>query len=565
MIKNKKLLLHDIAIFTIMAVLAACGLIYEYLLSHYSGRVLGAIEQVIFAMIGIMIVAMGFGAFAARLIKRPFTAFVWLELGIAVLGSTSVLIIASAISFSELFPRIIAEVFAMPPDLIPKGNLFAWINQTAHLLPYFMGFILGFFIGMEIPLVARIREHLYGQHLEHNVGSIYGADYIGAGIGAAIWVLLMLSIETIHAAALTACANLLVGCLFLIIYKQNIQHWKIACLMHVFVLGLIILIWEYGVEWDKAMEDMLYQDKVVYRMNTKYQHITITERIMNPYKPKVFTFYINGRTQFSSFDEKIYHSLLVHPAMAISARHDNILVIGGGDGLAVREILYWQPKSVLLIDLDEKIIDLFSKPQFVDGQQINKRLITLNQHAFNDSRVKVLINDAFLAIDDLLNQEKTFDTIIIDLPDPSHPDLNKLYSTRFYSKLWYLLAGDGAMVVQSTSPYHAKRTFISIGKTIKHANFNHVEQYHHNVPSFGEWGWTIATKQGQAPKSRIKNLPTLAIDNNWITKGVMLAAFEFSKNYFLNQKIIKINRLGSNIIYQYHHQDWEIEQGILFE
>ncbi|MEO1879445.1 MAG: hypothetical protein ABGX40_05650, partial [Methylococcales bacterium] len=122
--------------------------------------------------------------------------------------------------------------------------------------------------------------------------------------------------------------------------------------------------------------------------------------------------------------------------------------------------------------------------------------------------------------------------------------------------------GDGAMVVQSTSPYHAKNTFISIGKTIKHAGFKHVQQFHHNVPSFGEWGFSIATKNGLPAKQRLQNLTLWPVDDGWTTKGLVLAAFEFGKYFYQQADEIKVNRLGSMVAYQYHHADWQQEIGL---
>jgi spermine synthase (EC 2.5.1.22) len=118
------------------------------------------------------------------------------------------------------------------------------------------------------------------------------------------------------------------------------------------------------------------------------------------------------------------------------------------------------------------------------------------------------------------------------------------------------------MVVQSTSPYHAKNTFISIGKTIKHAGFKHVQQFHHNVPSFGEWGFSIATKNGLPAKQRLQNLTLWPVDDGWTTKGLVLAAFEFGKYFYQQADEIKVNRLGSMVAYQYHHADWQQEIGL---
>ncbi len=554
--------LHDFVLFAIMGILAGCGLIYEYLLSHYAGRVLGAVEQVIFAMIGIMIVSMGIGAFAARIFKSYFNAFAWLEVTIALIGASSVLVLAATTALANLFPQILMQTFSLPPDLIPRGGMITWASNIASVMPYIAGFILGFLIGMEIPLIANIREELYGEHIKHNTGSIYGVDYIGAGIGAAIWVLFMLNMPPAIAAVITASANLLVGLLFYLVYRKRIRFGALVIAAHVLVGIIIAVIAINGTTWDNAMEDLLYKDKVIFSYNSKYQHVTITERIMDPAKPKIISLFINGRSQFASNDEKIYHSMLVAPVMNASARHDHILIIGGGDGLALREVLRWQPKSVDLIDIDKTIVDFFTIPYIENGKEINKPLLKLNQHSFSDPRVHTHFGDAFIKVDKLIREGRLYDSIIVDLPDPSHPDLNKLYSARFYAKLKTLLTGDGALVVQSTSPYHAKNTFLCIGKTVQYAGFMHVEQYHHNVPSFGEWGWTIATKNGLSARARIAQKDKLEIDDGWSTKGVILAAFEFNKHYFEHLDTIKVNRINNQAAYQYHLIDWEKQQGI---
>lgn len=552
---------HDFVLFAIMGILAGCGLIYEYLLSHYAGRILGAVEQVIFAMIGVMIVSMGLGAFAARVFKSYFNAFAWLELSIALIGGSSVLILAATTALANIFPQLLMQTFSMPPDLIPRGGMIAWANNIASVMPYVIGFFLGFLIGMEIPLIASIRESLYGEHVENNTGSVYGADYIGAGIGAGLWVVFMLSLPPTTAAVITASVNLVIGLLFYAIYRKRIKLGVIVVLSHLVVAGAIGVIAVKGTQWDNAMEDLLYKDKVIYSYNTQYQHVTITERVMDPLKPKIISMFINGRAQFASNDEVIYHSMLVSPVMHASARHDNVLIIGGGDGLALRDVLRWQPKAVDLIDIDEEIIKFFTTPRMENGVVINQAILDLNERSFSDQRVRTHFGDAFLKVDKLIQQGRLYDSIIVDLPDPSHPDLNKLYSARFYAKLKSLLAGDGAMVVQSTSPYHAKNTFLSIGKTVKYSGFLHVEQYHHNVPSFGEWGWTIATKNGVSGRARIAQKEAIEVDDGWTTLGVILAAFEFNKHYFDELDSIKINRINNQAAHQYHVTDWQKQQG----
>jgi len=201
-----------------MAVLAGCGLIYEYLLSHYAGRVLGVMESTIYTMIGLMIVSMGLGAFAARKVRCAYNGFVYLELIIALLGTSAILFIGALIAVTQTLPHIIADMFSLPPDMLPQGGIFNQLSFLAINSPYFFGVILGFFIGMEIPLIARIREQIHGQHLANNLGTIYGADYIGAGLGAAIWVVFLLSIDISKAAALTASLNLVAGAFFILRY-----------------------------------------------------------------------------------------------------------------------------------------------------------------------------------------------------------------------------------------------------------------------------------------------------------------------------------------------------------
>jgi len=553
---------HDTFLILAMAILAGCGLIYEYLLSHYAGRVLGAMESTIYAMIGLMIVAMGLGAFAARNIKCAFNGFVWLELTIAILGSLSILIIGGFIAITQTFPLIISDMFSLPPDALPRGGIFKQLSFIAFNSPYFFGFLLGFFIGMEIPLIARIREEIHEKHLKNNIGTIYGADYIGAGIGAAIWVLFLLTIDISKASALTAALNLLVGTMFIAYYWHKLNWKKTIVSLHIILFIIVGVVYQQGNTWLNQMSNLLYIDKVVYTDKTRFQQLTFTQRYMGAEQSNVISFYLNGRLQFTSSDEFIYHSYLVTPVLAGSARHDNILIVGGGDGLALRDVLQWSPEHVTLIDLDDELIDIFTTPEDKLPPKLAKHITELNQKSLQDKKVNVIKSDAFIAIDELLAQGKVFDAIIVDLPDPSHPDLNKLYSVNFYARLKQMLAGDGLIGVQSTSPYHAKNSFISVLKTLEAANYSSVQQYHDNVPSFGEWGWTIASKMGASPLQRLKALDELPVEHFWLTLPMIQSAFEFPHNFYRDREEIPINYLGSHAIYQLHQNAWQDQQGL---
>ncbi|MCO7251685.1 polyamine aminopropyltransferase [Pseudoalteromonas sp. Ps84H-4] len=555
------LLGHDFLLITVMAVLAGCGLIYEYLLSHYAGRVLGSVESAIYAMIGTMIVAMGIGAFLARWFKDAFTAFAWLESIIALVGMGCILAIASVIAVSYSLPHIFSEIFNLPPDTVLNGYVFEKLQEWSRFLPYVFGLLLGLLIGMEIPLIARIRQQVYGRFLENNAGTIYGADYIGAGVGAAIWVSIMLAMPIMQAAAWTALFNIIAGLVFLWRYHQHVRFAKLLLICHGLLLVFFAFVLVLGTSWMKNLSNVLYKDKVIYSQATKYQHLVLTERLSRNQPNAITDLYLNGRLQFSSVDEQIYHSMLVYPAMLASNRHDRVLIIGGGDGLALRDVLKWPVKHVTLVDLDGQLLNLFGNDvgDYDAPEEIRTRLTTLNNHSMSDPRADIRIADAFLEVEAMLAKGERFDTILIDLPDPNHPDLNKMYSDYFYNHVRQLLAPDGAVAVQSTSPYHAKKAFLSIAKTMKAAGFGYVEQYQQNIPSFGQWGWTIATTAGKSASQRIREINELPVPSRWVSKEYLLASFVFPNHFFEQVNTIEVNRLGSGTLYDYYRQAWQVE------
>ena len=552
----------DIAVIVMTGVLAGCGLVYEYLLASTAGRILGAVESVIFAMIGLMIVAMGVGAFLSRFIARPFAGFAWLEVVIAVLGGFSVLLMGAVAAATVLLPQAIAETYGMPPDLVPQGALVAAFRSAGEIAPYALGALVGVLVGMEIPLLARIRQSFHADALVHNTGTIYGADYIGAGIGAALWVAVMLAMDPVRAAYLTAAVNLVVGVAFIVRYRRRIAWFAPILGLHAAAgLGLAAVAQE-GAGWARAMEDVLYTDRVVYAANTDHQRVAVTRRLVDAGAPPVVGLYLNGRLQFSSADEHVYHAFLTYPALAAAARREHVLVIGGGDGLAVRDILRWGPRSVTVLDLDRELVELFTSPRFEDGRFVNRELLELNGFAFGDPRVGVRFGDAFVGVDALLGEGRTFDSVIVDLPDPGHPDLARLYSVAFYRKLRLLLAADGTLAVQSTSPYFARDAFLCIGRTVEAAGFGHVDQYAQNVPSLGQWGWTVATPRGPSARERLGRLAALPVDDGFMTRDLLLGAFAFPQGFFDGRGGIAASRLDNAAIYHYYLRGWEEAAGV---
>ena len=572
---SRRTRLHDVVLLGAMGVVAACGLVYEYLMAHYAGRILGAVEPTLYAMIGLMIVAMGLGAFAAKWIAAIYRGFAWLELSIALLGGTSVLLLSGVVAVTYSLPEWLRSVYGLDVAVPLDGGFVAALVASSRVLPFVAGFLIGFLIGMEIPLIARVREHVHAQHLQHNLGTVYGADYIGAGVGAAIWVLVCLKLPIVYAAVGAAAANTLVGAGFLIVYRAELKPLRWLWTGHVGLALLLVALAVFGTEWMANLGDTLFKDRVVHRLQTPYQNVVITKRHVAAGKPDVLSLYINGALQFASNDERIYHAHLTAPAMLAAHRRDRVLVLGGGDGLALRDILRWQPRSVTLVDIDPQLLRLFrGDGNGSDGDEerapawLGRALLALNHGALADPRVQIIEGDAFIEVERLAALGERFDVVIADLPDPNHPDLDRLYSDYFYVRVRQLLSPDGAFVTQSTSAYHAKSAFLSIGKTLAHAGFD-VEQYHANVPSFGEWGFSIGTvaskgSQGGTLASARIAAAQVAIPDGWLDKEQIAAAFVFPVGFYDEAPEIRINRLGNHVVYNYHQQAWQRDRGVFF-
>ncbi len=558
-----RLRLHDAALIGAMGLVAACGLVYEYLLAHYAGRILGAVEPTIYTMIGLMIVAMGLGAFAAKWISAIYRGFAWLELGIALLGGASVLALSAAVAVAYSLPEWLRAVYNVDVFVSMDGAAADSLIAFSRVLPFAMGALIGFLIGMEIPLIARVREHVHARRLEHNLGTMYGADYIGAGIGAAIWVLVCLKLPIMYAAVGAAAVNTAVGFGFLLVYRKSLAPARWLWIGHAALAMLLVVLAVFGPLWIERLGDSLFQDRVVHRLQTPYQNVVITKRHVTAGRPDVLSLYINGRLQFASNDERIYHAYLTTPAMLAAYRRERVLILGGGDGLALRDVLRWDARSVTLVDIDAGLLRLFQGADAEAPAWLGRALTELNEDAFLDDRVTVVEADAFVEAERLAAAGERFDVVIADLPDPSHPDLNRLYSDYFFGRVRQLLSADGAFVTQSTSPFHAREAFVSIGKTVAAAGFQ-TEQYHANVPSFGEWGWTIGTVTGKPASVRIAEAGIDATPDGWLDGPIIAAAFAFPSGFFEALDTIRVNRLGTHAVYDYHQVAWRTYEGVFF-
>jgi spermidine synthase len=278
-------------------------------------------------------------------------------------------------------------------------------------------------------------------------------------------------------------------------------------------------------------ESMSYSDKIIFSKSSPYQRIVLTKGNRD------IRLFLNGNLQFSSADEYRYHEALIHPGLQAVKNPQRVLVLGGGDGLAVREILkYPGLKDITLVDLDKEITHLFSS---------NPILTDLNKHSLESPKVKVINADAFQW---LKNNKEKFDFIAVDVPDPSTYSVGKLYTSTFYKVLFKSLAEEGVVIVQSTSPFVAPKSFWCINNTLEAVGF-HTIPYHTYIPSFGDWGYIMAMKH----QSYI--IPdTFINDLRFINKSTFSEMINFPKD--VPKLSTEVNKLNNQVLVNYFEDEW---------
>ncbi len=296
------------------------------------------------------------------------------------------------------------------------------------------------------------------------------------------------------------------------------------------LLIIIIVFLCIGKILTNNIEKGLYRDDVILSKHTPYQNIVITK-----HKDDIRLF-LDGNLQFSSMDEYRYHEALVHIPMMYAKNHSRVLILGGGDGLAARELLkYNDIEEIVLVDIDKEMTDLCSN---------NKQIVELNNNSLKDDKVTIINEDGYIYVQE--NQKK-FDVIIIDFPDPNNENLNKLYTNVFYNYIKANLNKNGVMVCQSTSPYYAKKSFWCINKTIK-SQFDTVIPYHLQVPSFGEWGFNVAFNG----ENQIKDL---VIETQYLNSENINSMFVFGKDEIISLDKIEENNMFKPTLITYYNEE----------
>ena len=492
-------------LFLNVLVIATCGLVYELLAGTLASYVLGDSITQFSLIIGIYLFAMGVGSWLSRFIDNALARrFIDVELAVAILGGTSAPLLFLA---------------------------FAHVSYFYPLL-YLIVFGIGVLVGLEIPLLMRIlKDNLDFKEL---VSRVLAFDYIGALVASLLFpILLVPKLGLVRTSLLFGMFNAGVG-LWGTWLMRSLIKGSVSSLRVKSVIVLVILLVGF-IKADRLTsiaEDQLFADDIIYAKTTPYQRIVITRGRAG------FQLFLNGNLQFSSTDEYRYHEALVHPAMiAAGGSPRRVLVLGGGDGLALREILkYKSVETVTLVDLDPDMTKLSSRfPPLAD----------LNKHSFDDPRVTVINKDAMIWLEEDMTP---FDAAIVDFPDPNNFALGKLYTTRFYRLLKARLTNDAAVTIQCTSPLFARTSFWCIIRTIEAAGFQ-VKPYQAAVPSFGIWGFALARLVSFDPPIRAP-AGLRFLDDQALTSLFVLPTDIASVP-------VEINRLDNQSLVRYYEGEWK--------
>ncbi len=488
-------------IFVTVFLLSTCGLAYQLLAGAVASYVLGDSVTQFSLVVGAFLSAMGAGAYLSKSVEPPGRLFVEASLAAAMVGGTSCELLLIT------FPR------------------------SAFFRPVLYGVVLatGVLIGVALPLLLRVlRRQMV---LKDLAARALAVDYVGAVVGSlALSMLALPKLGLARTALLFGVAQCFAALLATYALGPSVgpPRWlRVKCLLSAALLFTLFLL---SPRLAPIAEDAMFPDPVVYAKKSAYQRIVVTSGRGS------MQLFLDGNLQFASVDEHRYHEALVHPALSSAVSRNRVLVLGGGDGLAVREILrYPDVRSVTLVDLD---------PAMTEMALGFDPVVRLNRNSLRDRRVTVVNDDAMVW---LTRGAERFDAVIVDFPDPNHFSLGKLYTTRFYALLRARLNTGAVVVVQSTSPLAARQSFWCVSTTMEAAGFR-TRAYHASVPSFGEWGYVLATLDAPRPFARLPQ------GLRYLTDELLPTLFVFPPD--MARVETAVNRLNNQVLVQYYDREW---------
>ena len=444
-----------LTLLTSVFLVAACGLIYELLLATISSYLIGSSVTQFSLCIGVFIGAMGIGSYVSQFVTAHLLRwFLTVEILLAVVGGVSAWALFGA---------------------------YAYLGGLYYGVLFLLIGLIGALVGIELPLLTRLLSQ-YGA-LKDTIAQALSFDYVGSLLGSVAFPLVLLpALGMTRTAFVVGLLNLGIAVWNLRVFAPRLQSIRPPLLLCGFLavfLGFGLVVADQA---SRFFEKRLYDDEILFARQTPYQKIVVT-RFREDLR-----LYLDGNLQFSSLDEHRYHESLVHPVMSLAVSQESVLVLGGGDGMAVREILKWPGvKKVVLVDIDPAMTKI---ARTYPGIKVE------NGAALDDTRVMLVHEDAFTY---LMKSAALYSVIIADLPDPNNEALAKLYSREFYGMIRRRLAPGGALVTQATSPLFARDAFWCIERTVAAAGFA-TTPYHVYVPSFGDWGFILAKDSAAPPK-----------------------------------------------------------------
>lgn len=459
----------------VILVTAAAAIIYELLIGTQSVYLNGDSALQFSLTIGVFLAAMGAGAFFVRDPQGDITArLVRIEIAVALLGGVSGLLLYA-----------VHATFA-------AGYLPAMVALVATL---------GILVGMELPLLAELLRR--GGGVRGAFASALAVDYVGSLVGSLVFPLVLLpTLGVVKTALFTGGVNLLVVVL-LLPGMPTAQRRRTLVAVGAAGSALLVAAVLAG-RWVGWFEQRIYRDEILLAQTTRFQRIVVTR-----YRDDV-RLYSDKELQFSSRDEYRYHEALIHPALAMVRHPERVLVIGGGDGLGVRELLKdRRVNAVTLVDIDPAMTDL--------GRTFAP-VVALNRNALHDPRVEVVNADGFAFAN---RGNEPYDVIVLDLPDPRTEVLARLYSREFYARLLRRLNPEGVLVTQAGSPYYTRESYWSIVATLRALGLA-THPYRINVPAFGEWGFVAASR-----KSHHWDALRLPLSRRYLTEPMLQQAARF--------------------------------------
>ena len=487
-------------------VVASCGLAYELVSAALASYLLGDSILQFSSIIGCYLFAMGVGSHLSKYIDDDalLDRFVDIELLVGLLGG---------LSSTALFV------------------MFAWQTAPFRTVLYVTVFCIGVLVGTEIPLVMRLLA-ARALTVRDTVSRVLTFDYLGALAVSLLFPLVLAPrLGMARTAVVFGLLNASVAIYTMVVFRRDIagqvgKLWRAAGVMFVLIAALV----GAGdlVRW---AERGLFGDEIIHAETSPYQRLVVTR-----WHDDV-RLYLNGNLQFSSRDEHRYHEALVHPAVQAHGSVRRALVLGGGDGLAVRELLkYPALASVTLVDLDAAMTTLFAT---------SPTLTQLNGGALRDPRLRIVNDDAGRWLESTAD---LYDVVIVDFPDPSNFGLGKLYSVPFYRLLRQHLNAHATVVVQSTSPYFAPHAYWSIVATLEAAGFA-TWPYHVYVPSFGEWGFVLARTQARFTPPTRYDVPV-----RYLNADTTAQMFAFPPD--MPRLTMPANQLNDQSLVRYFEDDW---------